>query len=267
MAELKVNIEEGDGCFYAHATEFLGCFSKANSRSEAIDVILKDVKQFSKWLLTLDFDNKIKTMCKNFLSGINELQVIEELKGFSNLADSTGASGLFKSDIEAISEELFEFYIMIINKLPDELLRIVFQYSNEERNQELLPGKPTINSELKDIYSTEIFFIGRFGEDVEEKFFDAINLTKDELESLSILERVVKVRQGAIAILRSYYPKLGDRVFKSAGDSEYPEEQWTIKKVIRKFIEHERERINAIRVLVEVMEEQKRVTLTSESGK
>ncbi|NHJ32248.1 MAG: hypothetical protein FK732_05255 [Asgard group archaeon] len=256
MAELKVNLEEGDGCYYAHAIEILGCFSKANSRSEAIDMILRDVKQFCNWLQNIGEDNKYKEICKDFLTGINELQIVEELKGFSNLADSTGASGLFQSDIEKIPEEMFEFYITIINKLPEELLRIVFQYTNEERNQELLPGKPTINEELKDIYSTELFFIDRFGEEVEQKFLDAIKMTKDELESLTLLERVVKVRQGAIAILRSYYPKLTGKVFKSAEDAKYPEEQWTIKKLIRKLIEHERERINAIRVLVEALEEQ-----------
>ena len=89
-------------------------------------------------------------------------------------------------------------------------------------------------------------------------------MTKDELESLTLLERVMKVRQGAIAILRSYYPKLKDEIITSAKKSEHPEEQWTIKKVIRKFIEHERERINAIRALVEVLEKQKASTETTE---
>ena len=82
-------------------------------------------------------------------------------------------------------------------------------------------------------------------------------MTKDELESLTLFERVVKVRQGAIAILRLYYPKLADKVFNSTEDSNFPDEQWTIKKVIRKFIEHERERINAIRELVNVLNERK----------
>lgn len=257
MAELKVNIEEGDGCYYAHAVDFLGCFSKANSRSEAIDAMLQDVKRYSKWLLSISIENSYKTLCKDYLAGINELDIIEELQGFSNLSDSTGASALFKSDIELISEEMFEFYITIINKLPEELLRIVFQYTKEDRNLELIPEKPTINQELKDIYNTELFFISRFGDEVEQKFLEAIKMTKDELESLTLLERVVKVRQGAIAILRSYYPKLTDKVFKSAADTNFQDEQWTIKKVIRKFIEHERERINAIRELVAVLEERK----------
>jgi len=257
VVKLKVNIEEGDGCYYAHATEFLGCFSKANSRSEAIDAILQDVKRYSKWLLSINNNNSYKVMCNDYLAGINELDIVEELKDFSNLSDSTGASAVFKSDIEIIPEEMFEFYIMIISKLPEELLRIVFQLDIEDRNLELLPGKATINQELKDIYYTELFFVSRFGDEVEQKFLEIIKMTKDELESLTLFERVVKVRQGAIAILRLYYPKLTDKVFNSTEDSNFPDEQWTIKKVIRKFIEHERERINAIRELVNVLNERK----------
>jgi len=89
-------------------------------------------------------------------------------------------------------------------------------------------------------------------------------MTKDELESLTLLERVVKVRQGAVAILRLYYPKLTDKVFKSKEDNNFPDEQWTIKKLIRKFIEHERERINAIRNLVTVLIERKALSETTE---
>ncbi|MCK5184162.1 MAG: hypothetical protein KAQ95_07640, partial [Candidatus Heimdallarchaeota archaeon] len=155
-------------------------------------------------------------------------------------------------------------YIMIINKLPEELLRIVFQFTNKDRNLELLPGKGTINQELSDIYSTELFFVSRFGDEVEQKFLEIIKMTKDELESLTLLERVVKVRQGATAILRLYYPKLTDRVFKSKEDTNFPDEQWTIKKVIRKFIEHERERINAIRKLVDILIERKALSETTE---
>ena len=254
MAELKVNLEEGNGCYYAHAADFLGCFSKADSRSEAIDAILKDVKRFSEWLLTIGVDNEFKTLSKDFLSGINELEIIEEKTGIEKLRESQGTSALFETDKELISEEMFEFYLMIINKLPEELLRIVFQYSEEDRNKVIFPEKPTINDELIDLYNTELFYISRFGDEVQQKFFEAINMTKDELESLTLLERVVKVRQGAIAVLKIYYPIQQEKVFKNEKDTAFPDEEWTIKKVIRKFIEHEREKINAIRELVEFLE-------------
>ncbi|NHK31637.1 MAG: hypothetical protein FK730_09815 [Asgard group archaeon] len=257
MVELKVNLEEGDGCYYAHAVDLLGCFSKAESRAEVIDLILKDVKKYSEWLLTIEGNTVYKTQAKEFLEGINDLVIVEEIKEIPMLRDSCGTSALFESDKELVSEDTFELFITIINKLPEDLLRIVFQYTNDERSTTIIDGKPTINEELMDFYNAEMFYILRFGEETEQRFFESIDMTKDELESLSILERVIKVRQGAIALLRIDYRKLEDRVFKSQDNTEVPEEDWTIKKILRKFIEHERERTDAIRQLVNTLEANK----------
>jgi hypothetical protein len=257
VVELKVNLEEGDGCYYAHAVDLLGCFAKAESKAEVIDLILKDVKKYSEWLLTIEGNTEYNTRAKEFLVGVNDLVIVEDIKGVPMLRDSCGTSALFESDKEFVTEETFDFFITIINKLPEELLRIVFQYTNDERNATIIEGKPTINEELMDFYNAEMFYISRFGEDTKQRFFENIDMTKDELESLSILERVIKVRQGAIAILRNDYKKLEDRVFQSQNNTDVPEEDWTIKKLLRKFIEHERERTNAIRLLVNALDANK----------
>lgn len=254
MAELKVNLEEGDGCYYAHAAELLGCFSKAESRTEAIDAILKDIKLYSEWILSIGIDSNYKQKAKDFLAGINELNIIEEIKGIEQLRESCGSSALFITDKEQLSEEQFELYVTIINKLPEELMRIVFHYSKEDRTTYIIENQPNIDEELTDLYTTELVFISRFGEIVEQKFLEAIGMTKEELDTLTLLERVVKVRQGAIAVLRYYYPKMAEKEFNYAKESEFPNEKWTIKKLLRKFIEHERERTDAIKRLVKVLE-------------
>ncbi|NHJ40283.1 MAG: hypothetical protein FK731_09650 [Asgard group archaeon] len=254
MVELKINLEEGDGCYYAHAVDLLGCFAKAESRAQVIDLILEDVIKYSEWLLTIEESSNFKTKAKEYLVGTNDFVIEEEVQGVPMLRESCGTSALFKSDKKLVSEEEFEFFITVINKLPESLLRIVFQYTNDERNKTVIEGKPTINEELLDFYSAEMFYISRFGEITEQKFFETINMTKDELESLSLLERVIKVRQGAIALLRYYYKKIEDKVFKSQDNTKLPEEDWTIKKILRKFIEHERERKYAIRELVNTLE-------------
>ena len=248
MAELKINLEEGNGLFYAHAEEFIGCCARAPTKDAAIDALLQDVKKYSEWLLSKDFSNEYMIKAKDFLAGINEMRVVEEITNVAQQDVSIGKSALFKSDHEAISEEDFEFYLEVIKSLPEELMRIVFQFSNEQREQEVLAGKPTINQALTEIYTTQFSYITRFGEVIETKFLEVINLTRDELESLSLYERIFKVQLGAIALLRSYYGKNSEDLL------EHPKEQWTIKKIIRRFIEHERECINAIRLLVEELE-------------
>ena len=255
MAELKINLEEGKELFYAHAAEFLGCCARAPTKEAAIDALLKDVKKYSEWLLSKDFaKNEYMVKSKDFLAGINEMQIIEEITNVAQQSVSTHKSALFKSDHEEISKEDFEFYLEVIKSLPEALMRIVFQFSNEQRKLEVLEGEPTLNEALTKIYKTEFAYISRFGTEIEEKFLGVINLTTDELESLSLYERIFKVQLGAIALIRSNYANHADEIFTSENLPEYPKEKWTIKKIIRRFIEHERECINDIRLLVEVLE-------------
>ena len=95
MAELKVNLEEGNGLYLAHVVDFLGCFARAETRSEVIDALLKDVKQYSEWLLTKDAGKFYKKQAKNYLAGINELAIIEEFTGVEKLGDPKGTTSLF----------------------------------------------------------------------------------------------------------------------------------------------------------------------------
>jgi len=254
VAELKVNLEEGNGLYVAHVENFLGCYAIAETRSEVIDALLKDVKKYSEWLLTKEAGKFYKKQAKSFVAGINELVICEEFTGVEKLGEQKGSTSLFSSEIGDLPEDEFENYIELIKCLPEELLRITFQYSFEEREKVIIEGKPTINHKLSELYTIELFYISLFGEEVETKFLESINLTKEELESLTLLERVVKVRQGAIAILRTYYQKSGNNEFTTAKTSEKPGEPWTIKKAIRKFLEHERGCINKIRELEESLE-------------
>ncbi|MFW9923156.1 MAG: hypothetical protein ACFFDW_07730 [Candidatus Thorarchaeota archaeon] len=253
MAELRVNIEQGNEIFYAHATDFLGCFAKAPSRSEVIDALLKDVKNYSEWILSKEINNTYKIIAKEFQQGINEIEIIEEQTDIENLGEQNGSSAFFKSDTEELSDEMFNFYIQLVKYLTDDLARLVFHLSKEELNQEILIDKPTINQELTKIYHTELNFISIFGEEIEQKFLEAINLTRDELESLSILEKMLEVKQGAVAILRFYYPKIENKEFKNKKTNELPEETWTLKKIMRKLIELEREQLTRIQFLVNAL--------------
>ncbi len=263
LAELKINLEEGKEIFYAHAAEFLGCCARASTKEAAIEALLKDVRKYSEWLLSKDFSkNDYILKSKGFLAGINELEVVEEITNITQQNASTNKLALFKTDHEEICEEDFEFYLEVIKSLPEALMRIVFQFSKEQRELKILEEKPTINQLLAKIYKSQLFYISRFGAELEEKFFGVINLTTDELESLSLYERIFKVQLGAIALLRSKYANHANEILISEKLPEYPKEQWTIKKIIRRFIEHERESINEIRSLVEELE---RTTATEET--
>jgi hypothetical protein len=262
LAEIRINLEEGNGLYYAHVADFLGSFAKATTKSKAIDGILADVKDYSEeCILKIEpekIDKEYKLRAKEYLKGINQLKIIEEIHGIEKLGEPFGNSALFKTDQEQLPEEKFEFFLVILKQLPEIVVRLAFELSEEDLNAEIIPGRKTIQQELVDFYTSESYYLSRFGEQIEQKFLEAINLTRDELESLSLLERIVRVRQGSIAILRIYYPKLGDQTFYSEKQTDFPDEPWTFKKIIRRYIEFDRERIQSIKELIAVLKEKQK---------
>ncbi|MCF2142889.1 MAG: hypothetical protein K9W42_04240 [Candidatus Heimdallarchaeota archaeon] len=252
MAELKINLETKEKVVFAHSVDLLGCYAYADSKSAAIDGILKDSKAYCEWLQKLELSSELKLVIKELLKGITNVNIIEEVKMFPGSSKIQAHSTLFNSEREELSQETFEAYLSIINKLPEELMRIIFQLTIEELERKGLEGQDSIKDELKDLYQTELDLMKKFGEEVERKFYEIINLTRDELESLSILERVVKVRQGAIALLRQYFSQLQQEVRTSPKEEAgVPSEEWSLKKILRIFIEHEREKIKKIAGLVD----------------
>jgi len=255
VAELKINLETKEKVIFAHSVDLLGCYAYADSKSAAIDGILKDSKEYCEWLQKLELSPELKLIIKELLKGITDVNIIEEVKMLPESSNIQEHSTLFNSEREELSQETFETYLSIINKLPEELMRIIFQLTNEELERKGLEEQESIKDELKALYQTEIDLMKKFGEEVERKFYEIINLTRDELESLSILERVVKVRQGAIALLRQYFSQLQQEVrISPEGEANVPGEEWSLKKILRIFIEHEREKIKKIAELVDSLE-------------
>lgn len=257
LAEIKVNLEQGDGVFYTHAIDLIGCIARADSKSKAIDQLLQDAKQYSEWLLNQEIGKSFREMAEDITKGINNLKIIEEVTDVSRLAESNRPITLFKTDQEPLSEEIFEECLTILNLLNQKLLRLVFPFSEEEKKQEIILDQSTINEIIEDLCEKERFFISRFGIEIEQMFLEAINMTVEELDSLPVLEKIVEIRKGAIAVLKVYFPKMKDKVFRSAVYTEFPEEPWTFKKVLRLIMEYEREQIKTIEQLVYELQQQK----------
>jgi hypothetical protein len=256
LVKLKVNIEQGNDIYLVHSSSFLGCFAKAENRAKAIDAILQDAKDYSAWILDKKIDHTFSIMAKEIQKGINDLEILEEIKVEYDLENFSNPSAIFKTDKEDMKEEEFETYISILAQMPQDFLRIVFPLKKEDRTRELIAGKKTIDEELQEIYLVQEYFISRFGIEINQKFLETIKMTEEELDSLPILERIIKVRQGVLAILKNYYDDLKDETFKSALRTDHPEEPWTFKKIIRKFVEHERERLKEIILLTNEIEKQ-----------
>ena len=86
---------------------------------------------------------------------------------------------------------------------------------------------------------------------------EVIELTLDELQSLPLLEQLVKIRQGSIATLKAFYSKMSTEIFRNADLTEFPEESWTFRKLVRRLLEFERENLAEIKLLVKALEKER----------
>ena len=68
-----------------------------------------------------------------------------------------------------------------------------------------------------------------------------------QVDELPIMTRLVAVREACVRTLRDIIPTKGKEIFQRQEYTDYPKEQWTAHKVLRRFLEHEREHIYNIR--------------------
>jgi hypothetical protein len=72
-------------------------------------------------------------------------------------------------------------------------------------------------------------------------------MSVNDADKLQVFERLNTVRHACVETLTQIIPVKSDEVFTRPEYTNYPDERWTAHKVIRRFLEHEREHIYNIR--------------------
>jgi hypothetical protein len=117
-----------------------------------------------------------------------------------------------------------------------------------ERMKSVPPGKGrSIEGILTHVCNAEEFYVSRMGAEAESMYEKRLGMPVSEADELPLLDRLRVVRTACVGTLSTLVPKLHDSTFSRAKYSKYPEEQWTAHKVMRRFLEHEREHIYNIR--------------------
>jgi hypothetical protein len=95
--------------------------------------------------------------------------------------------------------------------------------------------------------NAEEWYVSRLGPDADADYESSLGMTVKEADALPVSQRLETVRRGCVETLRRLVPSRGDRVFTRAQYTSYPDEKWTAHKILRRFLEHEREHIYNIR--------------------
>lgn len=240
MAGTSVALETGTtGLWCGRLIEHMGTHARATSRAGVLRDLEDEHRYHLRWLRRHGETPPRAT-------GL-ELTVMEEASGIGQLGESGGEVALFRYDVKPVPRNLLNNCIRWMGYNRADLLAQVKGLSAESMSA-VPPGKKrNITQILSHICNAEEFYLSRLGPDADKLYESSLGMSVKEADALPVSERLGVVRHGCVETLRQLVPSKGDQVFTRAQYSSYPDEKWTAHKVLRRFLEHEREHIYNIR--------------------
>jgi len=240
MTGSSVALETGStGLWYGRLIEYVGTHARAESRDALLKGLMEEYVYHREWLRQHgDEPPRAKA---------TELVVLEEVSGMGRLGESGGEVALFRYDVKPVSEKLLEDCIRWMGYNRADLLAQV-QGLPAETMAHVPPGKRrNITQILGHVCDAEEWYVSRLGPDAQALYESSLGMAVKEADAQPIFERMGVVRSGCVETLNQSVPSKGDQVFTRAQYTSYPDERWTAHKVLRRFLEHEREHIYNIR--------------------
>jgi hypothetical protein len=177
----------------------------------------------------------------------SKLVVGEDVSGIAWLGESGGEVALFRYDVKPVSEKLLEDCVRWMGHNRADMLAQV-RGLPAETMAHVPPGKKrNITQILGHVCDAEEWYVSRLGPDAQALYESSLGMAVREADALPTLQRMETVRRGCVETLRRLVPSKGDQVFTRAQYTSYPDERWTAHKILRRFLEHEREHIYNIR--------------------
>ncbi|MFW9903192.1 MAG: DinB family protein [Candidatus Thorarchaeota archaeon] len=237
---LSAAIEKGDtAIWYGRIISLPGTITKANSR----ETLLQDLElELNEYILWLKLYNEEISISPN-----EKIVIKEELFNIPQLGESGGAVALFEFDKQAITSERLRYYLKLMEFSRQSLLELIGTIPLEKLSDPLPDSDRTIMQVLTHISNAEEWYKSRLGKEADFLYKKYVGMAITRLDKKPVLERLELVRRGCISVLNDLVVQKGARIFTRDAFTNYPEEQWTSHKVLRRFIEHEREHYYSIK--------------------
>jgi len=235
-------IENGtNGKWYGRIIDLLGSITKANSREELVLNLENEKHEYILWLKGYNEDLSVYLHDK--------LIIKEEISNISQLGESGGTVALFEYDKRVVSSERLKYFFKLMEYSRKTLLELIKDIQPEKMAEQVSQNNRTIIQVLHHICNTEEWYKSRLGEEADFLYEKHLGISVDYLDQKPIIERLEYVRKGCLNVLNDLIVQKGAKIFTREAYTNYPEEPWTAHKVLRRFIEHEREHYYSIRTM------------------
>ena len=240
LTMLFAAIEKGTtATWYARIIDLPGSITKASSRETLLQNLESELNEYILWLK--HYYEEIS------ISPDERIIIKEELFNIPQLGESGGTVALFEFDKQAITSERLGYYLKLMEFSRQSLLELIGEIPLEKLSDPLPDSNRTLMQVLTHISNAEEWYKSRLGKEADILYEKYIGMAITRLDKKPVLERLELVRRGCINVLKDLVVQKGARIFTRDAFTNYPKEQWTSHKVLRRFIEHEREHYYSIK--------------------
>lgn len=232
----RVVVEKGTTRkWYGRCTEFPGTIAWGESKDGLLAELEKELTYHISWL------RHHKEQVPAFER--TTLTLDEEMHNICELGESGGEVAFFQWDRNPVTPEDMQYFFRLMAYNREDLLTVAENLSDDQ-----LAIKPegklrTITDILHHICNAEEFYLSRLGPDADALYQRHAGLPITTVDALPIFQRLRVVRSACCRTLEDMIPGRGSSIFTREEYTEHPDEKWTAHKVMRRFLEHEREHI------------------------
>jgi uncharacterized damage-inducible protein DinB/predicted RNase H-like HicB family nuclease len=238
MARYAVFLETaGGGPWLGHVLALPGCSVQAGSRDQVLDALPEAIRAYHSWLrghgeAAPTEEERVR------------LEVAAEVSGVGPF-DPGDAAALFPPDQEPVTREEMEAHFRLMDYARADLVALTGRMCDELLDWDPGPGCLTIRRVLRHVGNAEQWYVSRV---VPPASLPA-EWHRDE--TLPLWDFLEMGRRTAVERLRGLSVEERAGVFYPSAWTEHPDEAWTLRKVLRRFVEHEREHTGQV---VEILE-------------
>ena len=210
-----------DGLCMAHVPALPGCMVRATGRDEALGALSGAIRAYHTWLR--DHGEAAPREDEPL-----ELEVAGEVEGTGPF-NPGDAAALFPSDREPTTPEEMEAHFRLMGHARADLLA--------------LAGRLCI---LRHIGNAEEWYVSRLVAP------ESLPAEWQDDEDMPLWDFLVMERRAVLDRLRALSAEERAAVFYPTAWTSHPDEAWTLRKVLRRFLEHEREHTGQVREVLEL---------------
>jgi len=223
----------------AHVPDLPGCIARANSQKAALAALPDVIRAYHVWLRQHGED--VPQPAEPIT-----LHIVETNTGFVPFWRGSRAA-LFAPDRVPVSRDEMELYFRRAGYSRDDLLALVHGLSDEMLDWKANETTMSIHEILRHIGNAEEWYVSRLVNP------ETLPPEWGHDKNLPIFEFLDMERRTAFERLRLLTDRELADVFCPTYYTNHPEELWTARKALRRFLEHEREHIAHIREVLCMM--------------